>query len=544
MKRVVCLYRVSTKGQVSKEDDIPIQKVECQRFTENMPDWKIVKEYSEKGVSGYKVSVDDRDAIQEIRIMAEKRQFDILLVFMFDRLGRREQETPFLVEWFVDQGIEVWSTREGQTRIENRSDKLINYIRYWTYGGESEKISIRVKAAHQQMIENGIWRGGLKPYGYTLVHNGRVGKKNRPLYDLVIDEFESEVVRFIFDAVCHKGIGTHTLSNMLNDKYPSSNKVWVPMTIRGMLKNPIYTGRLKFNEYLAEPQESLRIISDSQFELAGRALESRIPRRLSEKPNSETGELEPSLNYTFGGALLSGILYCGHCDHKLVGTYHTKHLKDHDYRRPVYRCYNGATKAKACEGARTYSALKLDDLVLSIVRQYFHTFKSQIDSVWKEQARMQMVKQQDAKVKILVGKLEKLIGRREMLKDEIVKSIEGTSQFDAATIKELIERNDKAIEEANEELSNAQNARNDNEYKLRILLDHYKHINDWAEVFDLATDDEKKMILTQLIKKITVKRGYKVTIYFFITMQEFVDAITNKYESEHESLAIRDVESL
>ena len=37
---------------------------------------------------------------------------------MFDRLGRREDETPFVVEWFVKQGIKVWSTQEGEI-VEN-----------------------------------------------------------------------------------------------------------------------------------------------------------------------------------------------------------------------------------------------------------------------------------------------------------------------------------------------------------------------------------------------------------------------------------------
>ena len=36
-------------------------------------------------------------------------KFDILLVFMFDRLGRRDDETPFIVEWFTKQGLELRS---------------------------------------------------------------------------------------------------------------------------------------------------------------------------------------------------------------------------------------------------------------------------------------------------------------------------------------------------------------------------------------------------------------------------------------------------
>lgn len=197
--RVECLYRVSTKGQVDK-DDIPMQRLECRQFAEQQG-WTIVKEYSEKGVSGFKVSASKRDAIQEIRADAEAGRFDILLVFMFDRLGRKEDETPFLVEWFVKKGIQVWSAKEGQQKFENHVDKLLNYIRYWQASGESEKTSVRIKTKHRQMVEGGLWRGGKTPFGYRLVHKGRTGRKNRPLYDLEIDPVQAEIVRRIFDAV-------------------------------------------------------------------------------------------------------------------------------------------------------------------------------------------------------------------------------------------------------------------------------------------------------------------------------------------------------
>ncbi len=209
MKRVLCLYRVSTKGQVDRmTDDIPMQRRECLDFIGRMEGWVFYDERVEKGVSGYKVSAENRDAILDIRALAEKKKFDVLLVFMFDRLGRREDETPFLVEWFVEHGIEVWSTREGQQKIESRSDKLINYIRFWQAGGESEKTSMRVKAAHKQMTSDGLWRGGNAPYGYKLVLNGRIGKKNRQLYDLQIDEVQGSIVKEVFELIVNRGFNS------------------------------------------------------------------------------------------------------------------------------------------------------------------------------------------------------------------------------------------------------------------------------------------------------------------------------------------------
>ena len=203
-KRVICLYRVSTKQQVNKsnsfgeaKDDIPMQRIVCRDFCANK-NWDIVSEMYEKGVSGYKKSANERDAIIELREMAIRREFDILLVFMFDRLGRREDETPFVLQWFVEHGIEVWSANEGQQKIESHVDKLMNYIRFWQASGESEKTSLRVKTRMEQMTSEGVFTGGSVPYGYQLVYRGRKNKKGQDVRDLEIHPEQSEVVKMVF----------------------------------------------------------------------------------------------------------------------------------------------------------------------------------------------------------------------------------------------------------------------------------------------------------------------------------------------------------
>ena len=108
MNRVYCLYRVSDRGQVEK-NDIPMQRIACRTFAQERG-WEIEKELSEKGISGYKLTMQQRDAILEIREAALAGKFDILLVYMFDRIGRRDDETPFVVEWLTRNGIAVWSS--------------------------------------------------------------------------------------------------------------------------------------------------------------------------------------------------------------------------------------------------------------------------------------------------------------------------------------------------------------------------------------------------------------------------------------------------
>ena len=118
--RVDCLYRVSTDKQVDHNDknqaDIPMQRKACHAFCEKMG-WTIVHEEQEDGVSGHKVRAENRDKLQIIKERARQGKFDILLVFMFDRIGRIADETPFVVEWFVKNGVRVWSTQEGEQRL-------------------------------------------------------------------------------------------------------------------------------------------------------------------------------------------------------------------------------------------------------------------------------------------------------------------------------------------------------------------------------------------------------------------------------------------
>lgn len=154
-ERVLYLYSVSIFGQAN-HNDIPMQRIACREFIDQYPDWELIEEVSEKGVSGYKTKTEDRDALVHIKEKAMAKTFDILLVFMFDRIGRRENEMSFVVQWFVENGIEVWSTQEGEQHFDNHVDKLLNYIRFWQASGESEKTSMRIRTKHLQMIQEGV----------------------------------------------------------------------------------------------------------------------------------------------------------------------------------------------------------------------------------------------------------------------------------------------------------------------------------------------------------------------------------------------------
>ena len=77
MKRVYCLYRVSTTAQVEK-NDLPMQKQACHAFAKTKG-WQILRELYEKGVSGFTCPAENREALQLLKEAAQLHPFLAIL---------------------------------------------------------------------------------------------------------------------------------------------------------------------------------------------------------------------------------------------------------------------------------------------------------------------------------------------------------------------------------------------------------------------------------------------------------------------------------
>lgn len=256
---------------------IPMQKQACREFAAHQRGWVIKKEFQEQGVSGFKISANDRDAVQELKTAALKKEFDVLLVFMFDRLGRIDNETPFVVEWFIKNGIEVWSVNEGEQRMDSHVDKLMNYIRFWQANGESEKTSLRVKTRLQQLVEEGYYTGGCAPFGYRLVNSGIVNKKGKELLKLEQDPSEVDIVRIIFEKSVKDGLGSYKMAEYINERkiLTHNGSKFQSNTIKRILSNEIYCGFYVRGGVRSRRIEELQIIDDQTFARAQEILQQR-----------------------------------------------------------------------------------------------------------------------------------------------------------------------------------------------------------------------------------------------------------------------------
>ena len=512
-KRVYTLYRVSTIGQVEK-DDIPMQKEACRDFAERQG-WEIVKEFSEKGVSGFKKSAKDRDQIQLLQQAAAAGEFDILLVFMFDRLGRRDDETPFVVEWFTKQGIEVWSVNEGQQRFDSHVDKLMNYIRYWQASGESIKTSIRTRTRIEQLTEEGHYTGGIVAFGYKRVKKGRVNKRNQDVGDLEINEEEAEIVRLIFQKYVYEGYGAKRISNYLVEhNIMGRNGKNIPnITIGRMIRNKSYTGYL-INGNVEKECPELRIIEPEVFE---RAQELRNDRR------KEKGEDADSYS---PHALLCGRVFCAHCGNRLniTSSGRTRLRADGTVvkeKRFRYSCNFNIRHPGQCDGQSGYGVTKLDAIVESIVCAKFNeVLECSKGNLLKDMLRKDLEAAQK-EVSRAESTLKTKEDERNALKDEMIRVIRGKSSLDRDTIQQILDENQTAIEEAQEALNVAKNKQAEIEQQNQKAERDCSDLFTWASTYQEANFEQRQAILNQFIKEVRVGRDYNIEIILNVPLDEF-----------------------
>ena len=521
-KRVCCLYRVSTNKQVdygdNKQADIPMQRKACHRFADEKG-WIIVHEEQEDGVSGHKVRAENRDKLQTIKEYAVQGKFDILLVFMFDRLGRIADETPFVVEWFANNGIQVWSTQEGEQRFECHTDRLTNYIRFWQADGESQKTSIRTKTALGQIVEDGGFKGGLAPYGYDLVKSGRYNKKKHELYNLAVNESEAAVVHIIFEKYVHEGFGAQRIATYLNSQgyRARTGKHWHHASIRGIICNLTYTGVLRSGESRSPVQPHLQIIEPGLFEAAQNIRTSRA--------NAAEKERTTPLN-TRGESLLSGNVFCGHCGARLALTTNGKAYPCKDdpariVKRVRYICYGKTRKQTDCDGQTGYTAHILDGIIDKLVRQIFERMRAVPKGEIVNLRYKEKMEERKLLLQTVRADYAKAAADLDMLKTEVLKSLRGESTFTPELLGSMIAEAETKCTEAQKQFDAAQAAYNEGQAIIDSLNTQYDDIISWADMYDKASIEAKKMIVNRLIKRVEVSRDYKLHIDFNIDLEQF-----------------------
>lgn len=190
-------------------------------------------------------------------------------------------------------------------------------------------------------------------------------------------------------------------------------------------------------------------------------------------------------------------------------------------KRVRYICYGKTRKQTECDGQTGYTVKILDGIIDKLVRQIFERMKAVPKSeVVNVRYREKMEERKNLLASVRADHA-KAAADLDTLKGEVIKAIHGESAFSQSLLGSLIAEAEAKCAEVKQNYEAAQAAYDEGQAVLASLNAQYDDIISWAEMYDTASFEAKKMIVNCLIGRVEVYRDYKLHIDFNIDFDQF-----------------------
>ena len=251
--RAAGYIRVSQERNARNGYGLGAQEAEVRRYAE-YKELERVRFYREAGVSGYE---RERPELERLLADAKAGKFDVVVFPSIDRAGRSVKDIIEIDAVLREAGVDIVFLREG-IDTSTPTGELYRNIMAAVAQFEGRLIYERMSKGKRRKAAEGGYIGGWLPYGYRL-ENGRA---------VVVPEEAKEVVRVFrwraegrtLEAICER-LNADSVKTQRNGK-------WRVSTVRGMLANRFYTGRVEFEGELIRAQHDA-IVSDVLFRKSG-----------------------------------------------------------------------------------------------------------------------------------------------------------------------------------------------------------------------------------------------------------------------------------
>lgn len=550
MKRVRMLLRVSSNQQLEADGDLSVQRQLVLEYIEKRSDWKLdEKEYFEGSNSGYKNSVADRDVLQDALQDARNKEYDILVAYKDDRIGRRMWEIGAYVMSLKNCGVDIYTVKDGCISPESDDimGQMVLALRYGNAQKSSSDTGMRVKDTAKKLVQRGKFMGGKAPYGYILELSGEISKHGRALKHLVIDEKKAEVVTYIYNLAVQKEYGSVKIAKILNshDQYKNEapNDVWKAGTIASILTNPIYAGYTAYNrrtridgKYHKIGSDDWIIADESNPEIAiittdiwNRAQDMRKKRAdgIAKKEEHRPYNINVIKNNT-GTLALIDVLYCGYCGRKMTNgsRYNYWKIKSTGERRSgkvgLYKCQD-MWSGTVHPGRGFYRADRIEPIVFSAISEYIGKLQEN-ENVFQEievnkQAEKRRMNLELDKDRQELAKIQKKI---DVMEENIPQAMMGEYPLSLEDLVRLIDKQKDMYRKQQEIIKQKEKKMENMDVSITEWNYLKKQIPTWQQVFLEADAHTKRVLVDKLIERIDVKEE-QITIRFRICLEDFID---------------------
>lgn len=480
--QVVGYVRVSTDEQAKDGNSIEEQKEritdECKRKGWGQPIFYVDDGYSGKDMK--------RPQIRRLLEDLKKGMYAIVITTKLDRLSRKLYETLKFLETLQLHGTRYYccnmdldfSTPQGMLMLQ----QMGSYAEF-----EREMIRERVRDNMLSIARKSTAtkKAFTTPcYGYDVVD----GK-------YVINQEEAKHVLIMVE-MAMRGEGSRSIAKHINELGAKSkfNRSWSETTIRQLLSRETLYGQLVYNRSykkngrtLVRPKEEWIVIDNHHEPIISEEIYNEL-QSIMERRKVASKQADNS-RY-----LLSGLLYCGHCDSKMKGIFINK-TKYPDRKTFKYLCSN-YHKSGGC----FYHAVFRDDLEAYIIEEIKYVaehLESGKNQLVKAPKKEEVSHQHDFELQLkkLDQKMQKQI---EAYEEDLI------SAADLKKARERIDQQRAAVMEMMQGAQQAAAADSDDE----VTSNAKKHLK------SVLSEDrlESKVGIRQVIHKITITNGEKVKI--------------------------------
>ncbi len=268
------------------------------------------------------------------------RGFTVVAVDSLGVLGKDLGQSALRLLEIEQTGCQVLIAASGH-------DAFRQLIDTWADRGDGTPVSEKVRSAMRRKAVKGEVLGR-PPYGY------RVGPRRR--LELVPEE--AVVVRYIFRLYLQEEMGIRKIAGQLNQENVATRRGgrWSMVTVRDILRNRAYLGHYsRFGTTVTGSHPAL--VSAEDF------------RKVQDRLQTHHGAVRTRTVQPF---LLSGLVYCGKCQNKLIGVSRRQSwtTKAGEKKSAAYRYYQceSRTNQSAC-AYNTQRAAELEERVRVSLRQ-------------------------------------------------------------------------------------------------------------------------------------------------------------------------------
>jgi len=479
--------RVSTEEQAQEGYSIRGQAEKLKAYA-MLKEWDIYNIYSDEGISGK--NIVDRPAVNRLIEDIKKGNVNNVLVFKVDRLTRSTKNLIELVDLFEECNC-VFNSLTESIDTDTPSGRMFLKIIGIFAEFERENLASRLKLGFERKVKEGytIARQSIS-YGY----NRKKGQKIQE-----VNHEEARIVKKIFSMYLDDNMPMNRIATTLKKrgiKTKNGNSMWRVSTIKRMLTNPTYIGKVRYStqdeeKYFEAEGHHEKILSDETFFLAQKKIENTQRNLYKKYPKEE--------NY------FCGILICDLCK----GKFTTQHGRPQ--YSSAYRCVNKLHYLN--------TPCKCPDVIHTKVENAFTEYIGQIsdfttthDMYIQAQSQERKRQEQLEYISSCENKLKNLQNRKKRVMEQYVNEDIAFEEY-----RELLEMSNKKceameseIEKLIAELPTEQDNSVSNEDIILNLKENWSYLN----------NKERMIFLQRFVRKIVmlvVKTGARSSI---ITIKE------------------------